>query len=291
MKPQQSFVVLDTQPAPPERARYEVIPVPLEQSVSYGRGTARGPGAMLDASNHIEAFDGVDVPAEAGIYTGPEVACEGRDVEAVLAEVAARVSGAVAQGRMPVMLGGEHTVTLGAVRGIHGRGLRFGVVQFDAHADLRDRYEGNPLSHGSVMRRVVDMGVPLFQVGIRSLSAIEASFRLERRIPHIDATASGFPNSMVADANILPAGFPDDIYITFDVDALDPSIMPGTGTPEPGGLSWYDAVRALAAVVDGRRVVGFDVVELAPSAGTNVSEFVAAKLVYTIMGLINRTAR
>jgi agmatinase len=96
---------------------------------------------------------------------------------------------------------------------------------------------------------------------------------------------------MVADANILPAGFPDDIYITFDVDALDPSIMPGTGTPEPGGLSWYDAVRALAAVVDGRRVVGFDVVELAPSAGTNVSEFVAAKLVYTIMGLINRTAR
>jgi agmatinase len=261
--------------------------VPLEQSVSYGRGTAQGPAALLDASTHVEAFDGVDVPAEAGICTGPEVACEGRDVKAVLADVVERVSGAMDKGRMPVMLGGEHTVTLGAVRALHGRGLHFGVVQFDAHADLRDRYEGNPLSHGSVMRRVVDMGVPLFQIGIRSLSACEAGFRRDRRIAHIDATATGCHNS----GGMLPPGFPDDIYITFDVDALDPSIMPGTGTPEPGGLSWYDAVRSLAGVVQGGRILGFDVVELAPIAGSNVSEFVAAKLVYTIMGLINRKVR
>jgi agmatinase len=286
MKQERLFLVLDTEPATPERSRYEIIPVPFEQSVSYGHGTAGGPAALLDASTHVEGFDGVDVPAEAGIYTGPEVVCEGRGVDAVLADVAARVFGAVEQGRMPVILGGEHTVTLGAVRALHGRGQRFGVVQFDAHADLRDRYEGNPLSHGSVMRRVVDLGVPLFQAGIRSISAVEAGFRRERRIPHLDATAVGIPDS----GGMLPSGFPEDIYITFDVDALDPSIMPGTGTPEPGGLSWYDAVRGIADVVRGRRVVGFDVVELAPIAGANVSEFVAAKLVYTIMGLINRTA-
>jgi agmatinase len=287
MKRQPTFLVLDTEPALAERSRYEVIPVPFEQSVSYGHGTAQGPAALLDASTHVEGFDGVDVPAEAGIWTGPEVACEGRGAEAVLADVTARVSGAVEQGRMPVMLGGEHTITLGAVRALHGRGLRFGVVQFDAHADLRDKYEGNPLSHGSVMRRIVDMGVPLFQVGVRSLSAAEAGFRWERRIAHVDASASGCPDS----GGIIPPGFPEDIYITFDVDAFDPSVMPGTGTPEPGGLSWYDAVRALSGVVKGRRVLGFDVVELAPIAGANVSEFVAAKLVYTIMGLINRSAR
>lgn len=287
MGPHRNFAVLDAETALPERARYEIIPVPLEESVSYGRGTARGPAALLDASQHVEGFDGVDVPAEAGIYTGPDVPCEGRGAEAVLADVAARVSGAVERGRLPVLLGGEHTVTLGAVRGLHGRGLRFGVVQFDAHADLRDRYEGNPLSHGSVMRRVVDMGVPLAQVGIRSLSAAEASFRWERRIPHVDATAAG----CVTPGGILPPGFPGDIYITFDVDALDPSLMPGTGTPEPGGLTWYDAVAGLASVISGRRILGFDVVELAPIPDSNVSEFVAAKLVYTIVGLINRTAR
>lgn len=286
MKQQRSFLVLDTEPALLERSRYELIPVPLEHSVSYGRGTSLGPAALLDASLHVEGFDGVDVPAEAGIWTGPEVVCEGRDSETVLAEVAARVSGAVGQGRVSVVLGGEHTVTLGAVRGLHGRGSRFGVVQFDAHADLRDKYEGNPLSHGSVMRRVVDMGVPLLQIGVRSLSVEEARFRWEQRIAHVDASADGYPNP----GALVPAWFPEDIYITFDVDAFDPSIMPGTGTPEPGGLSWYDAVRALSGVVRGRRVLGFDVVELAPIVGANVSEFVAAKLVYTIMGLINRTA-
>jgi len=286
MEHRRAFAVLDTEPALPERSRYEVIPVPFESSVSYGAGTANGPAALLDASAHVEGFDGVDVPAEAGICTGPEVACESRDAESVLADIASRVSRAVEAGRIPVVLGGEHTVTLGAVRGLHGRGRRFGVVQFDAHADLRDRYEGNPLSHGSVMRRVVDMGVPLFQVGVRSLSAAESALRWEMRIPHMDASADGLP----ADGPLVPPSFPNEIYITFDVDAFDPSVMPGTGTPEPGGLTWYEAVRGLASAIRGRKVLGFDVVELAPFPGSNVSEFTAAKLVYTIMGLINRTA-
>lgn len=280
------FIALDTEAAMPERARYEVIPVPLEASVSYGRGTAGGPAALLDASRHVEGFDGVDVPAEAGIYTGAGVLCEGRGAEAVLADVASRVSDAAARGRVPVVLGGEHTVTLGAVRGLYGRGSRFGVVQFDAHADLRDRYEGNPLSHGSVMRRVVDMGVPLFQAGVRSLSAAESALRWERRIPHMDAIDGG----LSCGGALLPPSFPRNIYITFDVDAFDPSVLPGTGTPEPGGMSWYEAVNALASAIRGRNVLGFDIVELAPVAGSRVSEFTAAKLLYTMVGLINRTA-
>lgn len=287
METRKLFRPLDTHEALPERARYEVIPVPLEQSVSYGGGTALGPASLLDASVHVEGFDGMDVPAEAGIFTGESVSCQGRGADDVLLDLSARVSDAVGHGRIPVVIGGEHTVALGSVRGLHGRGMRFGVVQFDAHGDLRDRYENNPLSHGSVMRRIVDMGVPLFQIGVRSLSAEEAGLRWERRIPRFDACAGGIPEGM----DLLPPDFPEDIYISFDVDAFDPSMMPGTGTPEPGGLSWYDAVRALTSVVRGRTVLGFDVVELAPIVGSNVSEFTAAKLVYTIMGLVNRISR
>ena len=285
MKPSPAFHVLDVPPVAADRARFEIIPAPLEKSVSYGRGTADGPAALLGASAHLEAYDGGRVPAEAGIYTGPAVDCT-PDAASVLAAIAGRVTAALKGGRVPIVLGGEHTVTVGAVEalsafcGSAAPSARFGVVQFDAHADLRDRYEDNDLSHGCVMRRIVERGIPVFQVGVRSLSAAEAAFRLAAGIPHADAedlAAAGRPS--VA----LPPDFPRRIYLTFDLDAFDPAVMPGTGTPEPGGLFWYDALRLIQDVLDGRELVGFDVVELAPFAGSQVSEFTAAKLVYVLM--------
>jgi agmatinase len=281
-----AFWVIDAPSVAPDRARYEVIPAPFERSTSYGHGAENGPRAILDASRQLEAFDGVDVPAEAGILTGPPVDCAEGDVETVLGRIGARVAAAHAAGRIPVMLGGEHTATLGAVRALRTRVASFGVVQFDAHGDLRDRYQDNAFSHACVMRRIAEAGLPLFQIGVRSLSVPEVRYRWTSRIAHLDADA--LRNGELLDRP-LPVGFPETIYLTFDVDAFDPSLVPGTGTPEPGGLTWREAVRALAGVIAGRRVLGFDVVELAPIAGNPVSDFTAAKLVYTIMGLINRT--
>jgi agmatinase len=278
---------MDVPPARPETARYHVIPAPLERSVSYGHGTAAGPLALLKASLQLEAFDGTDVPAEAGIHTQAPVDCESGGVLDALNRIAEAAGRAVAAGAVPVVLGGEHTVTLGPVRALREAGVRFGVVQFDAHADLRAEYEGTPFSHACVMRRIVEMDVPVFQIGVRSLSQPEAEFRRENRVPHLDALVIGRKDILSA---LLPVGFPDNIYITFDVDAFDPAVMPGTGTPEPGGLFWYDAINLLRTVIHGKSVAGFDMVELSPIPGQQVSEFTAAKLTYAIMGMINRIA-
>ncbi|MFZ4395439.1 MAG: agmatinase [Kiritimatiellia bacterium] len=280
-----SFLALDVPPALPDKARFEIIPVPLEHSVSYGRGTAAGPASLLEASLQLEAYDGEGVPAYAGIYTGPAVDCVVETVE-VLLQVERRVAAALAGGRVPVVLGGEHTVTLGAVRAFAAGGKPFGVVQFDAHADLRDQYEENPFSHACVMRRIIDLGVPVFQVGVRSLSVAEAVFRQDHAIAGWDAATLAQVNpSPLA----LPPDFPAQIYLTFDVDAFDPAVMPGTGTPEPGGLFWHEALRLIEGVLTGRRLVGFDVTELAPVPGSHISEFTAAKLVYRLMAVALRT--
>lgn len=280
-----SFAELEVPPASPAKALFHVIPVPYEKTVSYGTGTARGPRAIIEASAQMEVFDGKGVPAEeAGIFTHLPVDCGGA-AEKVLARIATAVAGAVVLGKVPIVLGGEHTVTFGAATGLAAAGHEFGVVQFDAHADLRDSYRGVKWSHACVMRHILDAGAPLFQIGVRSLSKPEADLRVARRIGHLDAVdiaEHGLP------AVILPKDFPRDIYLTFDIDALDPALVPGTGTPEPGGLAWFEALRALRRVLQGRRVLGFDVVEVAPLRGSHVSEFTAARLIYEIMGMIVR---
>ena len=274
-----SFLEHDVSPSPPDKARFEIIPVPLEHSVSYGRGAAAGPVRLLEASLQLEAYDGEGVPAYAGIHTGPAVDCD-TDTAAVLQQVEDRVTVALGCGRIPIVIGGEHTVALGAVRAFVARGEPFGVVQFDAHADLRDLYEGNSLSHACVMRRIIEWTVPIFQIGVRSLSVAEAGIRQVRAIPYCDAEALARPDPLRL---TLSSDFPARVYITFDVDAFDPAVLPGTGTPEPGGLFWYDALRLIDRVLEGRRLIGFDVTELAPVAGSHVSEFTAAKLVYRLM--------
>ncbi|QGY38683.1 agmatinase [Pseudodesulfovibrio cashew] len=268
--------------ATPEEAGIHVIPVPLEASVSYGGGTAKGPEAIIGASTQLELWDGKGIPAELGIHTMPPINCDG-PVHKVLDRIEDAVAFAVECDALPLVLGGEHTVTLGALRALKQR-YRFGVVQIDAHADLRNTYEGSPYSHACVMRRAVeDLGLPLFQIGVRALSADEADFRKESEIPHLDARAlhlSGIPKK------ILPMDFPDRIYVTFDVDGLDPSVIRATGTPVPGGIGWQDALTLLERVLDGRTLIGADVVELAPAPGDHASDFAAAQLAYTLMGLL-----
>jgi agmatinase len=276
------FLELDIPPSSFQDARIHVIPVEMERSVSYGRGTGAGPRAILEASQQLEAFDGKTIPGHAGIYTHKPIRCMAETVEKDIEVIAAEVAGVIRKGGIPVMLGGEHTVTLGALKAFAAIGRNIGVVQFDAHADLRDSYEENRLSHACVMRRVHEMGLPFVQIGVRSLSLEEDAFRRNNKIKSLDATVifqGGIPSE------VLPRNFPDAVYITFDVDCFDASIMPATGTPEPGGLTWYQIIDLLGKISAGRNILGCDIVELAPIPGMHASDFTAAKLVYTLIGL------
>ncbi len=264
---------------------FHLIPAPYEKSVSYGTGTAAGPAAILAASQQLELFDGTSIPAEYGISTLPPLSCTGNP-EKVLAEISAAVEDVLLRNRsIPVVLGGEHTVTMGALRAARQFFDQCGVVQFDAHADLRDTYQGSRYSHACVMRRALDMEFPLYQIGVRSLSHEEELLRQAKDIGRLDGAAIGCG---VMPDPILPADFPQNIYLTIDVDVFDPAVIPATGTPEPGGLSWYQMMQALSSVMQGRRVVGCDVVELAPIAGLHAPDYTVARLLYNLFGMIGR---
>jgi agmatinase len=283
--PSVNFHGEDVPPSAPDRALFHVIPVPYEKSVSYGTGTAEGPQAILDASCQLELFDGQGIPAECGIHTQPMLDCRGSHEEA-LARVETAVTTCLLHEKIPIMLGGEHTITYGAIRALRQKYPDLGVVQFDAHADLRETYEGSSFSHACVMKRVFDMGVPLLQLATRSYSLEEHTLRQGQGIAHIDARDIFL---MDIDDFALPADFPEKIYISFDVDGLDPSIMPATGTPVPGGLTWYQAMGLLQRIMDCRICIGFDVVELAPVPLLHSASFTAAQLVYAMMGFLCRS--
>ena len=279
------FLQDDLPPRAPEDCLFQVIPCPLERSVSYGEGTAEGPRALLEASRQLEAWLEDGVPGEVGIHTQAEIDCRSEDVQSILEELGARVLEAVDSGHIPLTIGGEHALSSGPIAALHQAGYRFGVVQIDAHADLRDAYEGNPLSHASVMRRVTDLGIPLFQFAVRSLCVEEVEARKTLGVRYVDAREIAING---VGSCVLPEDFPELIYLTFDVDAFDASLMPATGTPEPGGLFWYDAVQILKQVTHGRRVLAADLVELAPLAGFHGATFTAAKLAYQMMRVCQR---
>ncbi len=281
------FLASEFTPADPESARFHVIPAGLERTVSYGGGTAGAPEAILAASQQLEAFDGVSCPGELGIHTTAPIDATG-STEAVLDEIEHHIHQALTTGSVPALLGGEHTVTLGALRALTGHHEPVGIVQFDAHADLRPSYQGSPLSHACVMHHAFSLGFPLMQIGVRSLSPEEVTLRKKNpgAIRHADARQF---HCNGIDACQLPKDFPRKIYITFDVDGLDPSLMPATGTPEPGGLFWHEAMDAIECVLKGRQLIGFDVVELAPTPGLHHPDLTAARLVYNLMGYATRT--
>lgn len=281
-----NFLASEYAPAPPDSAGIYVIPCPFERSVSYGHGTRHGPDAILLASQELEALESGMAPGKAGIYTMPPVNTEG-SAEAVLVRIEAAVEKALDHNALPVLLGGEHTVALGAIRALavaaQKNGEPFGIVQFDAHADLRDSYKGDKYSHASVMRRVIDeMGLPLVQIAVRDISPEEVEVREIHNVTHYDAyflARVGLPSAP------LPENFPSNIYISFDVDAFDSSLMPATGTPSPGGLNWRETQFILEACIKNRRIIGIDVVELAPIENLHHASFTAAKLVHLLMGL------
>ncbi|HUK05202.1 MAG TPA: agmatinase [Burkholderiales bacterium] len=268
-----------------QQARFHVLPVPYEKTVSYGNGTARGPSAIIAASSQLERWDGASDPGAEGIYTWPAVDCS-REPERVLEDIALAVRKILEMNKLPVVLGGEHTVTWGVIQGYLQAGAKdFGVVQIDAHADLRDAYEGDKYSHASVMRRVVEAGIPLVQLGIRAFCEEERDARKEHKVLAYDA-ADLVPKSVSRIR--LPKRFPRNVFFTLDVDGIDPSVLPATGTPVPGGLGWYQTLGLFESVARQRRIVGFDVMEFAPIEGFHAYDFAAALLAYKLMGIVQR---
>jgi len=269
----------------PADARFHVVPVPYEKTVSYGGGTALGPAAILEASAQLERWDGASDPGAEGIYTWDAIDCTA-EPEAVMGAIAGRVADILGRGKLPVVLGGEHTVTWGVMQGYLQAGVRdFGVVQIDAHADLRDEYEGSKLSHACVMRRVVEARIPLFQLGNRAYSQEERAARLKHGVRYLDADQLVPQGISRFD---LPEDFPAQVFFTLDIDGIDPSVLPATGTPVPGGLGWYQTLGLFESVARQRRIIGFDILEFAPIAGFHAFDFAAALLVYKMMGLVQR---
>ncbi|WP_424931021.1 agmatinase [Amaricoccus macauensis] len=264
-----------------EDAFFRVIPMPLERTVSYGSGTSLGPTAIIEASNELERNTAGKEPCARGIHTEAPVDCTGPLPE-VMARLAARTRAAVEAGKIPVTLGGEHSLTYGAVMGVLSATHRpLGIVQIDAHADLRVAYQGEPHSHASVMHMLAEEGVRLAQFGVRALSGEEMESRLRNHVFHVDAEEIVTKGLHAID---LPEDFPQDIYVSFDVDGLDPSEMPATGTPVPGGLSYFQSIHLVENALKGRRLIGLDVVELAPD-GKQAWDFTAAQITYRLMAL------
>ncbi len=259
-----------------------VLPVPYDFSTTYQGGTRWGPRAILSASQNMELWDDeLGATYRAGIHTLPEVEPTALGPEAMAARVEQAVDWILERGKLPVILGGEHSITAGAVRAAARRFPGLSVLQFDAHADMRERYLDSPYSHACVMRRVRE-SVPAASVGIRSCSEEEAEYLRQHPVPVWSTRAF---RALRGDWQGILGSLTGSVFVTFDLDAFDPGVLPATGTPEPGGLDWYEAVDLLRAVAAHSRIVGFDVVELAPIPGQVASDFLAARLVYRLIGL------
>ncbi|HSM05246.1 MAG TPA: agmatinase [Longimicrobiales bacterium] len=282
-----SFLGLDEQASAFERAAAVLLPVPYESTTSYGGGARGGPGAVLDASRYIELYDqelDAEVGAALGIHTLPPVeltrAGAGPAMEE-LREIHDRVLDAAGD-RFVLMLGGEHSVSSPAICSHAARhDERLTVLQLDAHADLRPSYEGTPWSHASAMARVLDVA-DVVAVGIRAVSAEEVEVARSHDACHLIWADEMWEDDRWMDRAMERLG--PKVYVTYDVDYLDPSLMPSTGTPEPGGGDWYRTLRVLRRVFAEREVVGCDVVELAPIPGLHAPDFLVAKLVYKLFG-------
>lgn len=275
---------------PEENSRYEsaravIFPIPLERTTTYEHGTRNGPSAIIAASRNMETWDeelGLETFVEIGIATLPAIDTTEGTLEKVLADIHTTELALLSEGKFPVALGGEHSITPPLVSAAVKKFPDLTVLQIDAHADLREAYQGNPASHASAMRRVVEM-CPAVQVAIRSLSAEEAEAipRLRTKIywarDIARAPIEHWIPRVIADLS-------QHVYLTVDLDGFDPAYMPATGTPEPGGLDWYQVTALIREVAKARTIVAADVVELLPQHGDHAADFLAAKLVYKILG-------
>ncbi len=271
-------------------AKAVILPIPYEATTTYRKGCETGPAAVITASQQLEAYDEElkrETCLEVGIYTHDAIADTRQQpqlsAEEMLAVTTATVSRLIADDKFVVAVGGEHAITTGVVQAYRqALSEPFTVVQIDAHGDMRFEYEGSLHNHACVMRRVLEMGLPTLPVGIRAICREEAELIAKQQIPVIwDRDIAGDPNWIEkAIAKITT----EKVFLTIDVDGIDPALIPGVGTPEPGGLSWHQTLNFLRRLFQTHQVIGCDVMELAPISDSVVSEFTTAKLIYKLIG-------
>ena len=266
------------------KAKIVVLPVPYDLTATYIPGARNGPEAVIEASNHMELYD-EELGKETyrvGISTGEPLDVTDKSPEDMLNVVSKAVSSEIESQKYQVAVGGEHSISLGVVRELVKKYPNLSVLQLDAHADLRDSYDGTPYNHACVGRRISEL-CPLVQVGVRSISKEEVDFKKSSKVVTISdhEVKQGQRWSEKVLDNLT-----DDVYLTLDLDVLDPAIMPAVGTPEPGGLNWHETIRFLRMISQKKRIISFDLVELTPQPGNIAPDFLAAKLMYRIMGYI-----
>ena len=271
-------------------AKAVILPIPYEATTTYRKGCETGPAAVITASQQLEAYDEElkrETCLEVGIYTHDAIADTRQQpqlsAEEMLAVTTATVSRLIADDKFVVAVGGEHAITTGVVQAYRqALSEPFTVVQIDAHGDMRFEYEGSLHNHACVMRRVLEMGLPTLPVGIRAICREEAELIAKQQIPVI------WDRDIARDAdwieNAIAKISTEKVFLTIDVDGIDPALIPGVGTPEPGGLSWHQTLGFLRRLFQTHQVIGCDVMELAPISDSVVSEFTTAKLIYKLIG-------
>lgn len=292
--PPRNFAALDPQYSDLTTARVVIVPVPYDSTTTARAGAREAPQAIIDASADMELYDLVleREPYLAGIATLPEIAPHADSPQAMIARVESVIGELLDMGKFVVTLGGEHTVAIAPVRAYAQRVPNLSVLAFDAHADMREEYLDSRFNHACTLRRCLEAvraGTPgdgppptLVHVGLRSATRAEHDFLRGANIPFYPAhTYRRMRDGPMRVAEHLT----DNVYITIDIDCFDPAQVPGVGTPEPGGLFWEDVVETITAVARTRRIVGFDLTELAPDYGLRANAQLAAKLVYRVIGL------
>jgi agmatinase len=275
--PLRQFGDFESQYTDPNTAAVAILPVPYDGTSTWIKGADKGPQAILDASYNLEFYD-IETDSEVfrkGIFVEPAV--EGFDSPEGMTEAVRGCVGSILErGKFPVVLGGEHSVGIGAIQAVAKRFDNLTVLQLDAHTDLRDSYEGSTHNHACVMARAKEL-VPIVQVGIRSMDIGEKPNLENERVFFAHTLCGMKAGAWISEVVEL---LTENVYLTIDLDVFDPSIMPATGTPEPGGLGWYEVIALIHAVCSRRNLVGFDLVELCPREHLWASDFLAAKLLY-----------
>lgn len=281
-----NFLAIEKEYSNYDDSQIVIVSAPLEKTVSYGKGTCKGPEEILKASHYVEFYDeeqSRELCFEKGICTIEPVNLQKLSIEKSLDKIYKEVAKHIDAGKFVVTLGGEHSLSTAPIMAHYERFPNLSILQIDAHSDLRQSYEGSKYSHASVMARVAEFNPNIVQVGIRAQCKDEADFRKEKQIKTFYAREIKL--GMYGDnwQELVVRNLSENVYITFDIDGFDPSFMPATGTPEPGGLFWDETMNLLKIIGLEKNIVGFDVVELAPNKFHPSANFVAAKLVYKIL--------
>jgi len=281
-----NFLAIEKEYSSYKTSEIVIISAPYEKTVSYGKGTKNGPKEILDASHYVEFYDEEldrELCFEKGICTLEPLEISKLSPKSALSVIYKRVKKTLDDNKFPVVLGGEHSITSAPARAFNEKFENLSILHFDAHSDLRESYEGSEYSHASVMARVAEFNKKIVQVGIRAQCIEESRFIKEQGISTFYARAirtGAFPKGW---QNEVLSKLTDNVYISFDIDCFDPSIVSATGTPEPGGLFWDETMDILKLVGSKKNIVGFDLVELAPEKTKPESNYIAAKLVYKIL--------